>query len=259
MQVSASHHAHQLGYDQHGDAVALVPGRGALQGSVHMYGDVQVLGKGLKGGEACGEDIDHDHIGPMVHCFFRPLQDSVRPSGDTYCIEGLLARLLLHPAQSGHDRLQPENKGAKALIGEGLVVLDQAHPGLDDGADEGLVVDAQNPSCILYPEPGTLMRPDYALRKDDILQAHLLEVSCHHREVLGDVSRLEEIIGKCDLDLTALNGYHPRGQRIVLAPHIGPVAGRLLGSNGLRRLLDGKVGFNMIFCSKFHYRSWHQS
>ena len=126
-----------------------------------MYGDVQVLGKGLKGGGACGKDIEHD-------------------------------------------RLQPGNKGAKALIGECLVVLDQVQAaahcsfchcrrprwvqallGLDDGADEGPVVDAPNLARVLYPEPGTLMRPDYALRKDDILQAHLLEVSCHHREVLG--------------------------------------------------------------------------
>jgi len=44
--------------------MALVPGRSAVHGSVHMYGDVQVLGKGLKGGEACGEDIEHDRLQP---------------------------------------------------------------------------------------------------------------------------------------------------------------------------------------------------
>ena len=59
------------------------------------------------------------------------------------------------------------------------------------------------------------MRRKQALREDDILQAHLFqiaqaeEVSRHHREVLRDVSRLEKLLGKADLDIVALCQISP--------------------------------------------------
>ena len=75
MQVGAAAHAHQLGYDQHGDAVPSVSGKCSMHSPVHMHWHLEILGELLESGESGGEDIDHDHIGAMLHGLLCPLQE----------------------------------------------------------------------------------------------------------------------------------------------------------------------------------------
>jgi len=154
MQVSASRHAHQFGDEHHRDAMALIAGESPVHGPMYVHRDIHVATEHLQGGEAGSQDINHDHIGSMIHSLLGALQDSVRAGGDIDGIKGLLARLVLHVLQGAHYRLQPWDERTEALIGKSLIVFDQvqtaangrcghrccagrvqAHFGLHNGAD----------------------------------------------------------------------------------------------------------------------------